>query len=174
MRADDETTRILQELAGRFYGKYRGIVTEVDDPRGLARIKARVPEVLQDGETGWALPCAPYAGKGIGLFMMPPPGTGVWIEFEAGDVSRPVWTGCWWGDNEIPDAAKPEAKIIKTSSGHTIRLVDWEQDARLEIFDANGGKIVMDKSGVEIQKGSRKVKLTDGMVSINDGALEVR
>ena len=45
-----------------FFGKYRGIVTDNDDPKNLGRLKARVPEILQDVETGWALPCAPYAG----------------------------------------------------------------------------------------------------------------
>ena len=32
---------------------------------------------------------APYAGDGVGVYTIPAPGAGVWIEFEAGDVSRP-------------------------------------------------------------------------------------
>ncbi|MBU0596503.1 phage baseplate assembly protein V, partial [Candidatus Bipolaricaulota bacterium] len=69
----------------RHYGKHRAIVTDNEDPRGLGRIRARVPEVLGDVETGWALPCSPYAGDGAGLYAVPDPGAGVWIEFEAGD-----------------------------------------------------------------------------------------
>ena len=30
----------------RFYGKYRGIVTDVTDPESLGRIRAKVPDVL--------------------------------------------------------------------------------------------------------------------------------
>jgi hypothetical protein len=37
-----------------------------------------------------------------GFYAVPQFGTGVWIEFEAGDPSRPVWSGCWWGAAQIP------------------------------------------------------------------------
>ena len=74
----------------RHYGKYRGLVTDNQDPKNLARIRAKVPEVLQDVETGWALPSLPYSGKGSGFFRVPPSGAGVWVEFESGDVSRPI------------------------------------------------------------------------------------
>src|SRR5439155_7079149 len=80
------------------FGKYRGLVTDNQDPNNLGRIRAKVPEVLQDVESGCALPNLPYSGNGSGLFRVPVPGAGVWIEFEAGDVSRPIWTGCWWSD----------------------------------------------------------------------------
>lgn len=105
--AEQEMERLLVELNeavhSRFYGKYRGIVTDNDDPENLGRIRARVPEVLQDVISGWALPCTPYAGSGTGQFTVPPLDAGVWIEFEAGDVSRPIWSGCWWGAGELPE-----------------------------------------------------------------------
>ncbi len=72
------------------------------DPSNLGRLQATVPEVLGEIPTGWALPCAPYAGTGSGLFAVPPVGAGVWIEFEAGDVSRPIWSGAWWATGEVP------------------------------------------------------------------------
>ena len=59
-----------QTTQDRFYGKYRGTVADNRDPSNLGRIKAHVPEVLGDVETGWALPCAPYAGDGEGLFSV--------------------------------------------------------------------------------------------------------
>src|SRR5438034_7211596 len=78
------------------YGKYRGAVTDNQDPRKQGRIRAKVPEILGDTDTGWAMPCAPYAGEETGSYTVPPVGAGVWVEFEAGDVSRPIWVGCWW------------------------------------------------------------------------------
>ena len=65
--------------AERHYGKYRGHVTDNKDPDGLGRIKATVPDVLHDVETGWALPCAPYSGDKSGSFTVPAVGAGVWI-----------------------------------------------------------------------------------------------
>src|SRR5215470_16711070 len=96
------TTQLSSETGTRHFGKYRGLVVDNQDPKNLARIRAKVPEVLQDVDSGWALPSLPYAGKGSGFYRVPPPGAGVWIEFEAGDPSRPIWTGCWWSDGQVP------------------------------------------------------------------------
>jgi uncharacterized protein involved in type VI secretion and phage assembly len=168
-----DTSYAMDQMTGHHYGRYRGIVTDNEDEKNLGRLKARVPEVLGNVETGWALPAAPFAGDGVGLFSVPPPGSGVWIEFEAGDVSRPIWSGCWWADGQLPDQATPAIRVLKTVSGHTITLDDTDGSEKVEVTDKNGAKIVMDQSGVEISKGGQKVKLSQNSVIVNDGALEV-
>ena len=75
-------------MNNRFFGPYRGIVMNNNDPSGMMRIKAHVPEVLGELETSWALPCVPPGVKSV-----PSMGALVWIEFEAGDPSRPIWMG---------------------------------------------------------------------------------
>jgi uncharacterized protein involved in type VI secretion and phage assembly len=161
------------QTAARYYGKYRGTVEDNQDPNNRGRLKAQVPGVLTDITSSWANPSSPFAGDGIGLFTVPPVGAGVWIEFEDGDVSRPIWSGCWWGDNQVPNQATPEIRVIKTVSGHTITLDDTDGSEKIEITDKDGGKIVMDQSGIEISKGSQKINLTTSSVTVNDGALEV-
>ena len=74
-----------QSSRTRFYGKHRGLVVSNEDPLMLGRVQARVPSVLGDVVSGWALPCAPFTGDGVGMYAIPPIGAGVWIEFEAGD-----------------------------------------------------------------------------------------
>lgn len=119
----------------RVYGKYRGIVLNNVDPLNLGRIMATVPEVLGEVPTGWATPCAPYAGTGSGFFSIPPVAAGVWIEFEGGDVSRPIWSGCYWGVAETPAAppmppgspALPTTKIWRTEFGLTTVFDDVKQ-----------------------------------------------
>src|SRR2546425_4244498 len=86
----------------KLFGKYRGLVTDNQDPKNLGRLRAKVQEVLGDTETGWALPVAPYAAKNEGFYAIPPVNAGTWIEFEAGDVERPLWSGAWWGDDQLP------------------------------------------------------------------------
>lgn len=86
-------------FAGRYFGKYRGIVTKVQDDRLLGRLLVKVPTVLgPDEEIGWALP-APASGGGLntGDFSPPEVGDRVWIEFEEGDPSRPIWQPGPWG-----------------------------------------------------------------------------
>jgi len=46
----------------RLYGKFRGTVVNNQDPQRQGRIQALVPQVLGEVPSGWATPCAPYAG----------------------------------------------------------------------------------------------------------------
>jgi uncharacterized protein involved in type VI secretion and phage assembly len=145
MSMNGETTQALELQATRFYGKYRGVVTDNQDPDNLGRIKARVPEVLVDEETGWAVPAAAYAGDGVGLYAVPAQDAGVWIEFEAGDLSRPIWTGCWWGGQQLPAdqggaAATPALKILRTDQGLMVALDDDGQT--VTVSDADGSNLV--------------------------------
>ena len=83
-----------------FYGKFRGVVTANNDPDRLGRIRAKVQDVLGDRESGWALPALPYAGDGVGLYLIPPVDAFVWVEFEHGNPDYPIWTGCFWGGRD--------------------------------------------------------------------------
>ena len=56
----DILARLVERVEGRYFGKYRGEVTSNDDPDNLGRVKARVPRLFGDEETGWALPAFPY------------------------------------------------------------------------------------------------------------------
>ncbi|MGH2674149.1 MAG: phage baseplate assembly protein V, partial [Actinomycetota bacterium] len=56
---------------GKFYGKYRGAVTDNRDPLMIGRIRARVSDVLGSRESGWAMPCAPFGGNQTGFFSLP-------------------------------------------------------------------------------------------------------
>jgi type VI secretion system (T6SS) baseplate-like injector VgrG len=131
----------LERLTDRFYGKYRGLVEDNSDPSNMGRITAKVPEVLGDVVTGWALPCSPYTGPNQGLYLVPEQGSGVWIEFEAGDVSRPLWSGMWWGDGELPsdeqgNSATPPLKILRTKQGLMLAIDD---DAQTVTLSDSGG-----------------------------------
>ena len=118
-----QMNEMYEQIESHFYGKYRGLVVENEDGEKRGRLKVVVPAVMGTQEV-WALPCAPYAGDGVGFFALPEVGTGVWVEFEAGDVSFPIWTGCFWGDNQIPaEDAKPTVKFFRTEKV-TLRVDD--------------------------------------------------
>lgn len=68
-----------------FFGKYRGKVESNLDAFQQGRVQVSCPAVLGDGSLSWAMPCAPYAGSGVGFFAVPPNGANVWVEFEGGD-----------------------------------------------------------------------------------------
>ena len=93
-----------------FHGKYRGTVIQNIDPEFRGRLLIMVPDVLGLAPSGWAEPCVPLAGPTgppMGVYMVPPIGAGVWVEFEQGDPSHPIWVGCRWGSQaDIPPLAR--------------------------------------------------------------------
>jgi uncharacterized protein involved in type VI secretion and phage assembly len=160
-----------------FYGKYRGVVTDNRDPLLLGRLRAKVSDVLGDEESGWALPSFPYAGDGVGLFLVPPTDAWVWVEFEHGDPDYPIWTGCFWTNGQqakIPASpAVAEMKVLKTDEA-TITLNDLPGIGGVTIETKSGMKIVMNALGIEINNGQGgSIKLTGPQVSVNEDALEV-
>ena len=135
------TLDALEQQADRFYGKYRGIVLNNLDPTQTGRLQAMVPEVLGEVPSGWALPCQPFTGTNAGLYAVPQPGAGVWIEFEAGDTSRPIWSGGWWAAGEVPTdetqtPSLPTRKILRSELGLMVSLDDQQQT--ITISDALG------------------------------------
>ena len=176
---------LLDWVRGHYFGKYRGTVTDVADPTSRGRLKVKVPSILSDLEV-WAMPCVPYAGDGVGFYSLPAVGVGVWIEFEAGDPSYPVWTGCFWGDGELPDSGGAAIKIWKTDS-LTVRLDD---DADEILIKNNGDSKITFSTDVKTESGQAthtvgssgvvsdqggvgKVEVTTSSVKVNSGALEV-
>ena len=161
-----------------FYGKYRGTVSDINDPLMIGRIKAKVPDVMGDQESGWAMPCAPFGGNNAGFFALPLVGAGVWIEFEHGDPDYPIWSGCWWGSvAEMPPLllAPPYKKMmIKTGGGNTILLDDTPGIGGITLETFGGQKIVMNSIGIEISNGTgASFKMTGPQISINNGALDI-
>jgi uncharacterized protein involved in type VI secretion and phage assembly len=103
-----------------FYGKYRGTVSQNVDPQELGRVQVVVPDVTIE-PLGWAMPCTPYAGPGVGLYAIPPVGASVWVEFERGDPEYPIWSGCFWGQGELPPAATgPEVVVLQVGEASIV------------------------------------------------------
>ncbi len=162
----------------QFFGKYRGKVENNIDPMLLGRMQVSVPAVLGDGRLSWAMPCAPYAGSGVGFFAIPPVEANVWVEFEGGDPDYPIWSGCFWGVGEVPaQPAIPQMKVFKTD-GMTLTLNDLPGAGG---FTLEVGppvvpvplKLVFNASGIELSNSAASVKLSPVSVSVNNGALEV-
>lgn len=169
---EDLLVQAAEFMRDRYFGKYRGLVRDVDDTEGLGRIVVQVPEVYGDADSPWALPCVPFAGSGHGWVCLPEVGDGVWIEFEAGDPSRPIWVGCWWAADEMPDPAAAQVRVWATTGGHKIILDDDNNE--LKVLHASGAELTMTSSDITLKKGSQQVVISASSVSVNNGALEVR
>jgi len=162
-----------------FFGKYRGKVENNIDPMMLGRVQVYVPAVLGSGSLSWAMPCVPYAGNGVGFFMIPPVGANVWVEFEGGEIDYPIWSGCFWGLGEVPATpAVPQMKIIKMDSiTLTMSELPGIGGVTLEVSPpavALPLKMTFNVQGIKLDAGPLgTVELTPAGVKINSGALEV-
>lgn len=153
-------------------------MTNNQDPKHIGRVRAIVPDVFGDLESGWATPSAPFGGKDLGFFAVPDKDAGVWIEFECGNPEHPIWSGCWWGDEkEMPSVLSPGTTpkvLIKTKGGHSILLDDTKDSASITLQTSGGQKIIMNANGIEISNGKgASIKLSGKTVSINGNHLEV-
>lgn len=66
-----------------YSANYRAVVVDNADPKGLSRVRLKIPQILGDGATGWAYP--------IGAGTVPNVGSQVWATFEGGDISFPTY-----------------------------------------------------------------------------------
>lgn len=161
-------SKLIDKIENKYFGKYKGLVVDNDDPEHLGRLQIKVPSVLgEDVVSGWALPCLPYGGmKDQGFFFVPEINAGVWVEFEEGNLEYPIWVGTYWtkssGSPEVPKPADsqspPSRKIIRTAKGHSIELEDKDGQETIIITDkANGNKIEMNSQGITIKSQQIKV-----------------
>ena len=158
--ATDVMDDLLDWARSRYFGKYRGTVSDNNDSSSLGRLKVKVPAVLGSVEL-WAMPCVPYAGAQVGFFALPPNNSGVWVEFEGGDPSFPIWSGCFWGTGQLPTTATPDVKIWKTGK-ITVTLDDQQEDLIAE--NASGSKFTIGDDVITESGGSTVTIGKDGIV----------
>ncbi len=134
------------EHFGLYYGKYRGTIVSHNDPQKLGRVQVRIPQVAGDNKVEyWAWPSGQPAGADFGDFMIPPKGSPVWITFENGDPSHPVWEGGHWG--------KSASGVPTGSSGNPRKRIKSSEKWRLEFDDEN------DKIFIESKAGGHKFEI---------------
>ena len=165
----------------KYYGIYRGTVVNNIDPLQIGRITALVPDVSSVTPTTFAMPAVPIAGKQMGTFMVPQVGAGVWIQFEAGDCDRPIYTGGWWGlAAEVPALAMAGVPgdpniVIQTMLQNCIVVSDLAgPTGGIMLKSTTGATIIVNDTGIYIQNGKgASIIMTGPTVTINNGALVV-
>ena len=115
-RSDTETA-----YPGLYVGKVKEAPVEGQAP-GCIRVS--IPAIFGDDEKPelfqLARPCFPY-----GHFFIPKHDDFVWLGFEHGNPTSPVWLGVWYTQGSAPektDQSSPEPGVIDTRPAHPILL----------------------------------------------------
>jgi uncharacterized protein involved in type VI secretion and phage assembly len=136
---------------GRIHGVVVGVVTNNQDPDDLGRVKVKLPWLSDLDETNWARIAAPMAGKQRGVYFLPEVDDEVLVAFDHGDVRFPYVLGALWNGNDAPPVTNSDGKnnirVIKSRSGHVIKLNDEDGNETIEITDkSQKNSIVIDTS----------------------------
>ena len=128
--------------AGRLAGVVIGIVTNNQDPDELGRVKVKFPWLSDADESAWARVAVLMAGKERGTYFLPEVEDEVLVAFEHGDLRFPYVIGSLWNGKDAPPAKNEDGKnnvrLIKSRSGHVIRLTDEDGKEKIEIVDKSG------------------------------------
>ncbi len=136
-------------MTERMKGVVVGLVTDLDDPEGLGRIRVSFPWLSDDNTSDWARVAAALAGPSLGMYFQPEVGDEALVAFEMGDIHRPYILGYLWNGDNAPPSDDPQVRMIQTVSGHKLIFDDGEDQVTVE--DSNGNKIVMSADGITIE-----------------------
>lgn len=135
------------------YGKYRAIVTNVNDPECMGRVTVSCPKLFGDTESNWCFICVPFAGNTTGFFFTPSVGDLVWLEFEGGDTRYPIVSGGWFKSKSSPISNypyDPKRYRIKTPKGHVLELSDVDGEEVIKIWAVDNTLVEVGMGGVTI------------------------
>jgi uncharacterized protein involved in type VI secretion and phage assembly len=147
----------------------------------IGRLLVQVPDVLGLGVSSWAMPCVPVAGPQMGVYVVPPVSSGVWVEFEGGNPDYPIWSGCFWGSTaEVPPLAfaglpvSPNI-VLQTTGQSTIVVSDLPgPTGGIMLKSLTGASIIVNDTGIYIQNGKgASIVMAGPAVTINNGALTI-
>lgn len=156
----------------RTAGVVIAIVSDIEDPDGLGRIKVKFPWLPGEPESNWCRVATPFAGNGHGFSYLPELESEALVAFEHGDFNTPYVVGYLWsGETELPEES-PTKRGIYSVSGHSIVLDDTEGEESIRIEDKHGNSIVMNQDGIEIS-GKKVTILSEGELKAEGNPIQL-
>lgn len=169
----------------RIYGVVVGVVKDIKDIRGLARVKvdfnwmgeAEDTVSITDEEdmahSYWARVANFMGGNQRGAYFVPEVNDEVLVAFEHGMIDRPYVLGTLWNNEDIPpvemdDDGKNHIRAIHSRSGHIISFDDniEESVAKLSIKSQAGHELLLDDTD---DQGKIEIKTNAGhSISLDD------
>ena len=191
--------RLPSGLGGRWYGAFPALVTDINDPEGLGRVKIALPwspDTAGARYETWARLATFMAGNNRGSWFIPDVDDEVLIVFEGGDPRRPYVIGSLWNGKDTPpesmdgagnnfkkvlrsrngvkltmdDTDGREQFILETPGGQKLTLKDGP--GAVEVVDSNGNSIKLETSGITIT-ASAKVTVNASQVAVSAGMVTV-
>ncbi|MCO5382511.1 MAG: phage baseplate assembly protein V [Methanosarcina barkeri] len=173
-----------QRTKNQIPGVVLALVKSTKDPDGLGRVQITFPwrGKEEDEELHWARLATLMGGNGRGMVFYPEIEDEVLVAFEHGDIDRPYIIGALWNSKDkIPEEnsdGKNNIKMIKTRTGHIIKLDDTDGSEKIEIIDkTKGNKISIDSANKKISivsAGDIELLASEGKITIDAKEIEIK
>jgi uncharacterized protein involved in type VI secretion and phage assembly len=165
---------------GRFFGVTVGIVTNVQDPERLGRVKLRFPWLSDQNESNWARVAVAMAGFKYGVYFIPDVGDEVLCAFEQGVIDYPYVVGALWNGKDKPPVTDSDGKnnirTIRSRSGHVLTFDDSAESPKVVLADNSGvSRITIDTktNAVSIESKGDIVLSAGGKIRMTGVGVEI-
>ena len=112
-------------------------------------------------------PVFPY-----GHFFVPELDDRVWVAFENGNPSKPVWLGIWYPQGTVPpqaDVSPPTTRLIRSHKGHVLIFDDLANEVAIQYGEEKKGKILLSADKLELSFGKNSIVLNDDGIVLKRG-----
>ena len=153
---------------GLMRGVVVGIVTDVEDPSSMARVRVRYPSLGNDISSSWVPVCTLLAGTDRGAWFMPELDDEVLVAFDNGQFSTPYVVGRLWNGKDRPPETETQNRVLRTPGGHELRFEDKSGFKKIVVKTDGGLQITMDDTtqSIEIKGGGRAITMQAGQLKI--------
>ncbi len=156
------------------------VINNKDDPEKIGRVQIEFPGRGRP-DNNWAWVVSPMAGNNKGFFFLPDVDDEVLVAFEHGDINQPYILGVLWNEKDRPpgknEKGENNIKMIRSRSGHVIRMDDTKGKEKIEIIDkTENNKIIIDTAENKISIISDKdieISAPKGKLTITAKEIEV-
>jgi phage protein D len=169
-----------------FPGVVTAVVTDIQDPDKLGRVKVQYEWLGEKMVSFWARVARPSAGKNYGHVWLPDVKEEVLVAFEHGDVNYPIVIGSMWNKNNAPPSAWVKVDNgtfpfhgFASPAGHKIFMNDDKDNSAISfksaddkitvVLDQKKGTLDLFVDGKELtitSKGDLKLA-ADGEITID-------
>jgi uncharacterized protein involved in type VI secretion and phage assembly len=169
-------------------GVVPAVVSNIDDPSGLGRMKVSFPWIADDVESPWARVAMAGAGNERGLVVLPEVGDEVLVAFDHGDARMPyVIGGLYNGKDALPVAAVENGEVVirtlVSRHGHRLELHDSDDTVTIAtgdgkhsiVLDQASSKVTITTTGdVEVKsEKAATIEATSGITMKSQGELKI-
>lgn len=150
-------TAARRSPAATISGVLPAVVTNVQDPENLGRVKVKIPVLDDTYESWWARTVQPGAGGGRGAVILPEVNDEVLVAFGQGHIDEPYVLGGVYNGVDKPDKAWGEhvnttdgsvqRRAFASRTGMVVEMIEKPSEQKLTLSTSDGQRVTLTQKG---------------------------